>query len=88
MVSQRFSANNRKIGFYILHFMYVKSQLILGVSIITAIAFVGCIFELSSGEPQWGSLATWSILLTSLPATVLCFITAVKMARASMKDGE
>jgi hypothetical protein len=67
--------------------MYVKSQLLLGVSIITAIAFVGCIFELSSGEPQWGSLATWSILVASIPATIFCFLTAVKMARASI-DGE
>ncbi|MEE3716880.1 hypothetical protein V2H45_09000 [Tumidithrix elongata RA019] len=67
--------------------MYVKSQLLLGVSIITAIAFVGCIFELSSGEPQWGSLATWSILVASLPITVFCFLTAVKLAKASM-NGE
>ncbi len=64
--------------------MYAKSQLLLGLSIIAAIAFVGCIFELSSGSPQLGSIPTWVILVASLPLTVACFLASVKLAKASM----
>jgi len=63
--------------------MYVKAQLFLGVSVIAAIAFVGCIFELSSGEPKWGTALTVSILAASLPLTVMTFLQAVKLAKAS-----
>jgi hypothetical protein len=66
--------------------MYVKSQLLLGVSVIAAIAFVGCIYELSSGSPELGSTITWAILGASLPACVFFFLTAVKLARASMNQ--
>ncbi|AFY72345.1 hypothetical protein Syn7502_00177 [Synechococcus sp. PCC 7502] len=66
--------------------MYVKAQLFLGISIIAAIAFVGCIFELASGEPQWGTTLTLTILVGSLPLTVLTFLHAVKLAKASMKE--
>jgi hypothetical protein len=65
--------------------MYVKAQLLLAVSIIAAIAFVGCIYELSSGEPELGSTITWSILGVSLPVCISFFLTAVKLARASME---
>jgi len=68
--------------------MYLRAQLLLGVAIIAAIAFVGCIFELSSGNPNWGQTATWSILLGSVPVGVFCFITAVKLARASLPPTE
>jgi hypothetical protein len=63
--------------------MYVKAQLFLGVSVIAAIAFVGCIFELSSGEPKWGTGLTIAILGASLPLTVVTFLQAVKLAKAS-----
>lgn len=63
--------------------MYVKAQLLLGISVIAAIAFVGCIFELSSGEPKWGNPATLGILIASLPATIFCFWQAVQLARKS-----
>jgi hypothetical protein len=66
--------------------MYAKSQLLLGISVIAAIAFVGCIYELSSGTPELGSTVTWAILGVSLPACVFFFLTAVKLARASMKN--
>jgi hypothetical protein len=63
--------------------MYLKSQLFLGLSVIAAIAFVGCIFELSSGTPEWGNTLTLVILVGSLPLTVLAFLQAVKLAKAS-----
>ncbi|WP_019501065.1 hypothetical protein [Pseudanabaena sp. PCC 6802] len=66
--------------------MYVKAQLLLAVSVIAAIAFVGCIYELSSGEPELGSTITWAILGVSLPACVFFFLTAVKLARASIEN--
>jgi hypothetical protein len=66
--------------------MYVKAQLFLGMSVIAAIAFVGCIFEITSGEPKWGTMPTVSILVLSLPLTVLAFLQAVKLAKASMNE--
>ncbi|AFY69829.1 hypothetical protein Pse7367_1540 [Thalassoporum mexicanum PCC 7367] len=66
--------------------MYAKAQLLLVGSIIAGIAFVGCIFELSSGAPDWGATATWAILALSLPIGVFCFLNAVKLARASMEE--
>jgi len=68
--------------------MYIRAQLLLGVAIIAAIAFVGCIFELSSGHPSWGETATWAILVGSVPLGVYCFITAVKLARASLPPSQ
>lgn len=64
--------------------MYLKSQLLLGVAVVLAIAFVGCIFELSSGTPKWGAPLTWGILVTSLPLTIWLFVSAVKMARTAL----
>ncbi len=64
--------------------MYMKSQLLLVSSAVSAIAFVGCIFELSSGAPKWGELPTWGILLVSFPVTVILFFNAVKMARTAL----
>ncbi len=66
--------------------MYVKAQLFLGLSVIAAIAFVGCIFELSSGEPEWGNALTISILAVSLPLTIMTFLQAVKLAKSSMNE--
>ncbi len=65
--------------------MYIQAQLLLGVAMIGSIAAVGCVFELSSGEPDWGVNTTWAILLGSIPVTLISFITAVKLARTSMK---
>jgi hypothetical protein len=64
--------------------MYFKSQLLLGGSVILAIAFVGCVFEISSGAPQWGEALTWGILLASFPVGVALFLNAVKMARMAI----
>ncbi|MCS6959624.1 MAG: hypothetical protein RMK91_06185 [Pseudanabaenaceae cyanobacterium SKYGB_i_bin29] len=65
---------------------YIKAQLFLVVAIVAAIAFVGCIYELSSGAPDWGAQITWSILVGSLPVSIGCFVVAVKLAKASMEN--
>ena len=62
-----------------------KSGLLLLASCITAIAGVGSIFELSSGEPDLGIQVTEIILGLSIPLTGLFFIAAVKDARANIK---
>jgi hypothetical protein len=53
---------------------------LLGASI-SAIAAVGSVFELTSGNPEWGTLTTGSILAASIPLTVILFLTAVKNSK-------
>ncbi|MBS0014972.1 MAG: hypothetical protein KFF72_01155 [Arthrospira sp. SH-MAG29] len=60
-----------------------KSGLLLAGSCITAIAAVGSIFELSSGEPELGGLITGVILALSIPLSVVLFWAAVQDARAN-----
>jgi hypothetical protein len=50
---------------------------------VAAIAAVGCVFELSSGDPQLGGLITGIILALSVPATGIFFYAAVQDARAN-----
>lgn len=64
---------------------YIKAQLILLISIVAAIAFVGCIYELSYGAPDFGFVVTWAILLISLPVGVYTFVKAVSLARKSIQ---
>jgi hypothetical protein len=64
---------------------YIKAQLILLISIVAAIVFVGCIYELSYGAPDFGFATTWAILLISLPVGVYSFVKAVSLARKSMQ---
>jgi hypothetical protein len=61
-----------------------KSSLFLGLCCILAIAATGCVFELSSGVPDLGTGPTAAILATSLPASILCFVLAVRAAREAM----
>jgi len=61
-----------------------KSGFFLALSCIAAIAAVGSIFELSSGEAQLGHLVTGIILSLSIPLTVLFFYAAVRDARANL----
>ncbi|MEX0268715.1 hypothetical protein AB3R30_06220 [Leptolyngbyaceae cyanobacterium UHCC 1019] len=65
--------------------MTPKSGILLAGSCITAIAAVGSVFELSSGEPELGSLVTGIILALSIPLTIGCFLAAVRDTRANQK---
>ncbi len=65
--------------------MTPKSGVLLLGSCITAIAAVGSVFELSSGNPELGTMTTGVILALSIPLTVLFFVVAVKDTRANMK---
>ncbi len=60
-----------------------KSSLFLGGSCIAAIAAVGSIFELSSGDPQLGGVTTAVILALSIPLAGLLFWAAVQDAQAN-----
>lgn len=63
--------------------MTPKSGVLLGGSCVTAIAAVGSVFELSSGNPQLGGLATGVILTLAIPLTGILFYAAVQDARAN-----
>jgi len=60
-----------------------KSGVLLAGSCVAAIAAVGCIFELSSGQPDLGNVTTSVILAASVPLGILLFIAAVQDARAN-----
>lgn len=64
--------------------MTPKSGVFLAGSCIAAIAAVGSIFELSSGQPDWGTLPTTVVLGLSLPLVAVLFYAAVKDARANL----
>jgi hypothetical protein len=63
----------------------IKSGVFLALCCITAIASVGCVFELSSGEAELGNLTTGIILAASIPLTGLLFWAAVQDTRANQK---
>ncbi len=63
--------------------MTPKSGLFLGGSCIAAIAAVGSIFELASGEPNLGGLVTSIILVVSIPLGSFFFYAAVRDANAN-----
>ena len=65
--------------------MTPKSGVLLLLSCIAAIAGVGCVFEISSGEPDLGNTTTGLILAASVPLTALFFRAAVKDTRANYK---
>jgi hypothetical protein len=65
--------------------MTPKSGVFLGGSCVAAIAAVGSIFELSSGDPQLGGLLTGAILAASVPLAVIFFHAAVLDARANQR---
>ena len=60
--------------------MTPKSGLFLGGSCVAAIAAVGAIFELASGEPDLGGLVTVIILVISIPLGGYLFYAAVRNA--------
>lgn len=63
--------------------MTPKSGLLLGGSCVAAIAAVGSMFELASGEPNLGGLATSVILAISVPLGGFFFVAAVRDANAN-----
>ena len=65
--------------------MTPKSGVFLAGSCISAIAAVGSVFELSSGNPDLGGLTTGIILAVSLPLAVVFFLAAVQDTRAKQK---
>lgn len=65
--------------------MTPKSGIFLAGSCITAIAAVGSVFELTSGQPDLGTQNTAIILGLSIPLTIIFFLAAVKDAKANIK---
>jgi hypothetical protein len=59
-----------------------KTAVFLLGSCVAGIAAVGSIFELSSGEPQLGTIVTWAILVASIPVGGLLFYAAVRSANS------
>ena len=63
--------------------MTPKSGICLLLCCVTAIAGVGSVFELTSGNPDLGSAVTGSILAASIPLTVILFWIAVQDTKAN-----
>ncbi|MGD1905844.1 MAG: hypothetical protein ACFB0C_07615 [Leptolyngbyaceae cyanobacterium] len=61
-----------------------KSGLFLAGSCLAAISATGAVFQLSSGQPDWGVLPTAALLGVCAPAVVVFFWAAVKDARANL----
>ncbi len=61
--------------------MTPKSGLFLAIACVAAIAAVGSVFELTSGEPELGSTLTIGILGLSVPVTIASFFGAIKNAQ-------
>lgn len=62
-----------------------KSMVLLMGSCVAAIAAVGSVFELSSGNPELGTLTTSVILALSIPLGIFLFFAAVKDAQANQE---
>lgn len=60
--------------------MTPKSGVFLLGSCVAGIAAVGSVFELASGDPRLGSLATGIILAASIPLVGFLFYAAVRDA--------
>jgi hypothetical protein len=63
----------------------IKSNLFLAGSCIAAISAVGSVFELASGQPDFGPGPTAGILVVAAPLTVWFFLSAVSEARSKQK---
>jgi len=60
-----------------------KSGVLLAGSCIAAIASVGSVFELTSGNPELGTVTTGVILAITAPLVLIFFFAAVRDARAN-----
>lgn len=65
--------------------MTPKSGLFLAGTCIAAIAGVGSVFEISSGDPDLGLLPTSIVLALSIPVTIVFFMAAVKDTRENQQ---
>ncbi|MEL6136109.1 MAG: hypothetical protein AAFQ61_07215 [Cyanobacteria bacterium J06626_23] len=65
--------------------MTPKSGLFLAGTCVTAIAAVGCVFELAYGEPDLGVGLTGLILALCVPLTIVFFVVAVKDTKANQQ---
>lgn len=63
--------------------MTPKSGVLLLMCCISAIAAVGSVFELTSGQPDLGATKTTLILVAAIPLTIVLFIAAVRDTRAN-----
>jgi len=61
-----------------------KSGLLLLCSCLAAISAVAAMFELSTGQPDWGIGPTWLLIGVSVPMVGVFFYAAVRDARANM----
>ena len=62
-----------------------KSGALLALCCVTAIAGVGSVFELTSGQPELGTMTTGIILALSIPLTGISFWAAVQDTKANIK---
>jgi hypothetical protein len=58
-----------------------KSYLYLGGACVAAIAAVGSVFELSSGNPELGTVVTATILTLTVPLSAWLFFAAIRHAQ-------
>jgi hypothetical protein len=65
--------------------MTPKSGLFLAIACICGVAAVGSVFEITSGEPDFGMTPTIVIMGASIPIGIAAFIAAVKDAKANMQ---
>ncbi|UBF26782.1 hypothetical protein K9N68_01955 [Kovacikia minuta CCNUW1] len=68
--------------------MTPKSGVFLAGSCIAAIAAVGSVFELTSGNPELGNLTTGGILAIAVPLVGILFLAAVRDTNAKQKIGK
>jgi len=61
----------------------LPSSALLGLASILAIATIGCIFELSSGHPQYGTPITVGILALSAPGFLFFYYAAIKKVNSN-----
>jgi len=64
----------------------LPSYVLLLASSVLAIASIGCVFELSSGNPQYGGPTTTAILCVSLPSFIFLFYAALQKGKAESEE--
>lgn len=62
------------------------SAVLLLSSSVLAIASIGCVFELTSGHPQYGQTITSAVLAFSLPGFLFLFYSAIRKGQQEALD--